>query len=377
MYIHDPVYRKIVVKIGTNVITTPSGELDQGILEQLTTQIARLRNQGVEVLLVSSGAVGAGRSILTLPNSYPPVARRQVLSSTGQIRLINTYSDLFERHGVLIAQILVTKSDFRDRQHYLNMRTCFTSLLQQGIIPVINENDAVSVTELMFTDNDELSGLIASMMHVDAHIILSHVDGVFDLSSSGGAQQIIREIDPDDRQFQRSIRPGKSEFGRGGMLTKCHIGQKLARFGITVHIANGRTPGILYDLLSGKPAGTKFLARERTHGRKQWLAHSEGMEKGAVIINAGAEAALRSPTEANSLLPVGIEEVRGSFYKGDIIKICSMHGDAIGYGMARYSAEETRKLLGHHDQKPLIHYDYLYINSAHHDHERRNPEETL
>lgn len=362
MFISDPVYRKIVVKVGTNVITNADGKLDLDILDQLTTQIARLCNQGIEVLLVSSGAVGAGRSIITLPVGLPPVARRQVLSSTGQIKLINTYADLFARHGVTTAQILVTKSDFRDRQHYLNMRTCFSSLIEQSVIPVINENDAVSVTELMFTDNDELSGLIASMMQVDAHIILSHVDGLFDLSKKEDNPEVITQIDPEDNRFHKFIQPGKSEFGRGGMLTKCHIAQKLAGFGISVHIANGRTPGILYDIVSGKSVGTKFLAQKPTHGRKRWLAHSEGMEKGAVTINAGAEKALRSPTEANSLLPVGIESVKGAFYKGDIIKICTEKGEIIGYGMARYSSEKTRELLGKTGEKPLIHYDYLYIN---------------
>ncbi len=362
MVISNPVYRKIVVKVGTNVITNSRGELDPDILDQLTTQIAHLRNQGIEILLVSSGAVGAGRSIISLPASLPTVARRQVLSSTGQIKLINTYAELFRRHGITTAQILVTKSDFRDRLHYLNMRTCFSSLLQQSVVPVINENDAVSVTELMFTDNDELSGLIASMMHVDAHIILSHVDGLFDLSQEEKNRRVIEEIDPEDKHFRSFIQPGKSEFGRGGMLTKCHIAQKLASFGIAVHIANGRRPGILYDIVSGNPTGTKFLPKKHTHGRKQWLAHSEGMEKGAVTINAGAEKALRSPTEANSLLPVGIEEIRGSFYKGDIIKICTASGEVIGYGMARYSSEKTRELLGRKGEKPLIHYDYLYIN---------------
>ncbi len=376
MYLSDPVYRKIVIKVGTNVITTPEGELDMDIIDQLTTQIARLHNQGIEVLLVSSGAVGAGRAILSLPASYPPVARRQVLSATGQIRLINTYSDLFGRHGVTIAQILVTKSDFRDRQHYLNMRTCFASLLQNDIVPVINENDAVSVTELMFTDNDELSGLIASMMQVDAHIILSHVDGLFDLSDQEPQRKVISEIDPEQQHFRKFIRPGKSEFGRGGMLTKCHIAQKLARFGITVHIANGRRPGILYDIVSGKATGTKFLAKKPAHGRKRWLAHSEGLEKGAVTVNRGAEKALRSPAQANSLLPVGIEDVKGTFFKGDIIKVCNTEGEVIGYGMARYSSEQTRKLLGRQGEKPLIHYDYLYINTPHHDTESTNPVQT-
>ncbi|MBV5329247.1 MAG: glutamate 5-kinase [Chlorobium sp.] len=353
-------YKKIVVKVGTNVITDKHGDLDLDILKKLTTQIALLQKEGVQIILVSSGAVGAGRSIVKLPETLSPVATRQVLAATGQIKLINTYNTLFLEQGLVSAQILVTKSDFRDRQHYLNMRTCFTSLLQQHIIPVVNENDAVSVTELMFTDNDELSGLIASMMHVEGYIILSHVDGLFDLKNGTG--KLITEIDPATKHFNQHIIPGKSEFGRGGMLTKCHIAHKLSQLGVTVHIANGKTPGILLSLLRGEKAGTKFLARKKpVLGPKLWVAHSEGLEKGAVIVNEGAEKVLSDSDRANSLLPVGIDSVQGTFKKGDIIKILGTNKKVIGYGMAQYGSEKTRTLMGQQDQKPLIHYDYLYI----------------
>jgi glutamate 5-kinase len=357
--IQHPIYKKIVVKVGTNVITSRNGELDLDILESLTSQIAQLQKKGIQVILVSSGAVGAGRSIVKPSRSLTPVAARQVLASTGQIKLISTYNELFSRKGLITAQILVTKSDFRDRLHYLNMQTCFTSLLQQKIVPVVNENDAVSVTELMFTDNDELSGLIASMMDVEGYIILSHVDGLFDLSRADGS--VISEIDPSTRHFHQYISPGKSEFGRGGMLTKCHIAQKLSRLGITVHIANGRTPGILLSILDGEKIGTKFLAQRTAHGPKRWIATSEGLEKGAVTINRGAETALVADVRANSLLPVGVISVEGRFLKGDIIKIYSEEKAVLGYGMAQYSSEKTILVMGQKDQKPLIHYDYLYL----------------
>lgn len=358
-HLQQPLYRKIVVKVGTNVITSKTGELDLDILESLTSQIALLRKKGIAIILVSSGAVGAGRSLVKPSRNLTPVAARQVLASTGQIKLISTYTELFARNGLITAQILVTKSDFRDRLHYLNMQTCFASLLQQNIIPVVNENDAVSVTELMFTDNDELSGLIASMMDVEGYIILSHVDGLFDLSKDDGT--VISEIDPSTKHFHQYISPGKSEFGRGGMLTKCHIAHKLSRLGITVHIANGRTPGILLSLLEGEKIGTKFLAEKTTHGPKRWIATSEGLEKGSVTINRGAETALVADTRANSLLPVGVMSVEGRFLKGDIIKIYSEKRNVLGYGMAQYSSEKTISLMGQKDQKPLVHYDYLYL----------------
>ncbi|MEI6846739.1 MAG: glutamate 5-kinase [Chlorobiaceae bacterium] len=356
-----PVYKKIVVKVGTNVITDKTGQLDIEILDRLTTQIARLHKKGIQIILVSSGAVGAGRSVVKLSGNLAPVAARQVLASTGQIKLISTYNKLFLKHELVTAQILVTKGDFRDRQHYLNMQTCFSSLLQQNIIPVVNENDAVSVTELMFTDNDELSGLIASMMDVEGYIILSHVDGLFDLKAGNGT--IISEIDASTKHFHQYIRPGKSEFGRGGMLTKCHIAQKLSRLGITVHIANGRTPDILLAILNGEKTGTKFLPQKPTYGPKRWIANSEGLEKGAVTINKGAETALVCDNRANSLLPVGIVSVEGKFLKGDIIKVCSMEGTVIAYGMAQYSSEKAIQLTGQNGQKPLVHYDYLYITN--------------
>jgi glutamate 5-kinase len=354
-----PIYRKIVVKVGTNVITGRDGKLDPDILDSLTAQIAALAAQGVEVILVSSGAVGAGRGLVTLTGSLTPVETRQVLAATGQIRLVNAYSDRFEKHGMLSAQILVTKGDFRDRQHYLNMRTCFMALLHQKIVPIVNENDAVAVTELMFTDNDELSGLIASMMQVDAHIILSNVDGLFDMQ--GETKRIISEIDTSSKNFSQYIRPSKSEFGRGGMLTKCNIAHKLSRLGITVHIANGITPGILQSIVKGDPVGTRFLPQKSRHGIKRWIANSEGLEKGAVVINEGAIAALTSSEHASSLLPVGITEVEGAFSRGDVIRVCAQDGKVIGYGMATCNDEKARATLGQKGHKPVIHYDYLYI----------------
>lgn len=356
---HQPIYKSVVVKVGTNVITGSDGRLDPAILDSLTAQIAGLSEAGVRVVLVSSGAVGAGRGIVRLSGGMNPVETRQVLAATGQIRLINAYNDRFERHGMQGAQILVTKGDFRDRQHYLNMRTCLTALLQQKIVPIVNENDAVAVTELMFTDNDELSGLIASMLQVDAHIILSNIDGLYDMS--GEEKRLIEEVEPSSKHFSQYIRPTKSEFGRGGMLTKCHIAHKLSRLGITVHIANGIREGTLRSIVMGERVGTRFLAEKPQHGMKRWVANSEGLEKGAVAVNQGALAALTSTERANSLLPVGITRVEGDFSKGDIIRICSEAGSVIGYGMAACSADKARSAMGRKGEKAVIHYDYLYI----------------
>jgi len=354
-------YNNIVVKVGTNVLTTPEGLLARESMANLVRQIATLNKNGLNLVLVSSGAVGAGRSLIKLSEKTHPVETRQVLSSIGQISLIHSYSQLFETYGQLCAQLLVTKSDFRDRQHYLNMQTCIKALQKQKVLPIVNENDAVSVSELMFTDNDELAGLIASMIHADALIILTNVDGIYDNRQSDPEKKLIREIDTKKTDFTKFISPQTSNFGRGGMITKCNIAQKLAQQGIAVHIANGRYENAIIDILSGNQIGTQFLPQKRTSSVKRWVAHSEDHAKGIVYINEGAENALYNHDIAASLLPVGIVDIEGEFKKGDIIKICSKEKKAIGYGMAKYNSKKARELVGQKGQTPLIHYDYLYL----------------
>ncbi len=352
-----------MVKVGTNVLTTKEGLLDQAVMQQLTDQIASLNEKGVKVTLVSSGAVGAGRSLIKLSEKIHPVETRQVFSSIGQIRLIHNYSLLFESHQQLCAQLLVTKSDFRDRQHYLNMKTCINALHKKKIVPIINENDAIAVTELMFTDNDELAGLIASMIHADALLILTNVDGVYDSRNASDQNHLIEEIDTKKTDFSKFISPQTSNFGRGGMITKCRIAQKLTQHGIAVHIANGCKPTVIHDILSGEKIGTKFIAHKRTSSVKQWVAHSEDHAKAAVYINLRAQDVLFNPDVAASLLPIGIVAIDGTFKKGDIIKICSQNKHAIGYGVAQYNSEKAKELMGQKGQKPLIHYDYLYLKN--------------
>ncbi len=345
------------------MLTTSEGLLDQTALEGLVAQLARLNARGARLVLVSSGAVGAGRSLISLSEKTHPVETRQVLSSIGQIHLIHSYSTLFKTYNQLCAQLLVTKSDFRDRQHFLNMKTCITALQKQRVVPVINENDAVAVTELMFTDNDELAGLITSMIQADALLILTNVDGVYDNRESSDSKKLLKEIDTKKTDFRKFISPQRSSFGRGGMITKCTIAQKLTQHGISVHIANGRTEKVIEKIASGKKVGTHFLPHKRTSSVKQWVSHSEDHAKGIVFINDGAFSALSCPDYAASLLPVGITAIEGSFKKGDVIKISSEHKKAIGYGVAQYNSEKARELMGQKAQKPLIHYDYLYLKS--------------
>ena len=356
-------HQKVVIKVGTNVITRKDGILDITSISHLVDQICQLKQQKVEVILVSSGAVGAGRTMLQVPKQMSKIVRRQVLSAIGQVRLMETYRQLFANQHLFCAQVLATKEDFRDRQHYINMKNCFSALLRDNIIPIVNENDVVAVDELMFTDNDELAGLIASMCGAEALIILSSVDGVLTGAPHLPESKVIPEIDPLDEESMRYILPTRSSFGRGGMHTKFRIAQKAAKVGISTYIANGSRKNILLDILNNDYIGTHFKPQPQVSNLKKWIAYTEEEEKGKVTINAGAERAICNQEKVSSLLPVGILQIEGEFEKGDLIQILNESGEALGYGLAQYDAATARTLVGKQGQKALIHYDYLYLSN--------------
>ncbi|HEY6082267.1 MAG TPA: glutamate 5-kinase, partial [Chitinophagaceae bacterium] len=281
-------YKRIIVKIGSNVLTRKNGKPDVERMAHLVGQIAGVRKKGVEVILVSSGAVAFGRSLITVAKKYDTVAARQLLASTGQIHLINTFTKLFGEYNTLCSQVLVTKEDFRDRLHYLNMKNCFEILLQHKVLPVVNENDVISVTELMFTDNDELAGLIASMLNAQALIILTNVDGIYQGDPADEDPEIIQEIDDQSPGLTSFVSSDHSQFGRGGMITKSAIAQKAAQLGIAVHIANGTRDNILTDIFNNTVVHTRFVPKKNASGKKKWIAYSENYAKGVVQINEGA-----------------------------------------------------------------------------------------
>ncbi|MDB5138003.1 MAG: proB [Mucilaginibacter sp.] len=355
-------YHRIVVKIGSNVFTKPDGLPDLNRVGHLVEQIAEIKKQGKEVILVSSGAVASGRSMIAISEKSDAVAARQLLASIGQVKLINTYSNLFEQFDMLCSQVLVTKEDFRDRLHYLNMRNCLDILLQYQVIPVVNENDVVSVTELMFTDNDELAGLIASMLNAQALIVLTNVDGIYDGDPKAPDSKVIEEVDNSTPDFSSFVTSGRSQFGRGGMITKSNMAQKTAQLGIAVHIANGTRDNILTDVLANKIAHTRFAPNKSKSGKKKWIAHSAHYATGVVKVNEGAKIALTS-NKATSLLPIGIVHILTDFNKGEIVKLVDEQDKLIGLGIAEYSSEKARERIGQKNQKPLVHYDYLYLQS--------------
>jgi len=356
-------YNKIVVKIGSNVLTREDGMLNVTMMAHLVDQIVSLRKSGLQVIIVTSGAVAAGRAEVELKHKLDPVSSRQLWSAVGQVKLINRYADLFHEHGITCAQVLTTKENFSDRLHYLNMRNCMTTLLENGVVPVVNENDTISVTELMFTDNDELSGLITSMMDMEALIILTNVDGVYTGSPDEPESKLISSIKPGETLDTDAISTKKSNFGRGGMLTKFKIASKLAGQGISVHITNGTKLNSLSNILkcSNKAVHTHFVpALKKSTGVRKWLSHSDDFAKGEVMINEGAREVLLSD-KAVSLLLIGIIHVEGFFKEGDIVRVKDMDGELLGLGKASFSSEEVLKEMGGKKSKPFIHYDYLYL----------------
>lgn len=354
--------KRIVIKVGSNVLTRTDGTLDVTRMSALVDQIAQLRQKGIEVILVSSGAVASGRSELKLSeHRLDTTSQRQLFSAVGQAKLINRYYELFRDHGIAVGQVLTMKENFGTRRHYLNQKNCMTVMLEHGVIPVVNENDTISVTELMFTDNDELSGLIASMMDADTLIILSNIDGIYNGSPAEPNSQVIREIGQ-KMDLTNYIQTNKSSFGRGGMLTKTNIARKVADEGIEVIIANGKRDDILLHLLLEKDAVcTRFIPKSKPiSGVKKWIAHSEGFAKGEITINAKALEALRGD-KAVSILPVGIIEVTGEFEKDDIIRIMDADGNQIGVGKANCTSVQAKAAMGKHAGRPVVHYDYLYL----------------
>lgn len=361
--------KRIVIKIGSNILTREDGNLDTTRISSIADQVVAIRNSGCQVLLVTSGAVACGRGIFNdvgrhdnIPTRLDTVQQRQLYSAVGQVELIGIYSRLFSSWNVRIGQVLTMKENFSTRREYLNQRSCMETMLANDVIPIINENDTISVTELMFTDNDELSGLVASMMDADTLIILSNVDGIYNGSPEDRDSQVIRKIRIED-DLSKYICNEKSRFGRGGMLTKSSIARKAADEGIRVIIANGTRPDIIKDLYYNpdNTLCTEFVPKEGGYSSiKKWIAHSKDFTKGAVYIDDNARKILLGD-KAVSLLPVGVLRIEGDFEEGDIINILDANGEKIAIGKSSYSAKETQLLLGKHDCRPLVSYDYLFL----------------
>lgn len=355
-------YKRIIIKVGTKVLTDKDGKLDCSIIKHIVDQIVSIRNKGCEVILVTSGAVGSGRALLKSDKKEETISDKQVYAAVGQVALMNTYAEYLKKYGLQSAQILVTKEDFRDRIHYQNMETCFLNVLRGNVLPIVNENDVVAVKELIFTDNDELTSLVALQLNADAVFILSTIDGVIAGDFNDPNAEAIPEIKIDDLRYaEKFVTSNKSDGGRGGMLTKFAMARKMISAGITVYIFNGKRKNAVTDIFDGKEIGTKFIPEKKISSRKRRLAHGDSLAKGTIVVNKCVEEQIFKDKKVMSILPVGVVSVKGEFKKGDIVKIITEKGRVIGCGISKFDIETIGASLGIKGGKVVVHYDDLFI----------------
>ena len=339
--------KRVVVKVGTSTLTHSTGKLNLWRIEKLVRELADLANQGKEIILVSSGAVGAGMDVLSLKERPKTIPEKQAAAAVGQGRLMHTYDKLFGEYGQVVAQVLLTREDSVKRTRYTNSRNTLLTLLKMGVIPVINENDVVAIDELKIGDNDTLSAMVASIVDADVLIILSDIEGVYtDNPQTNPDAQLISEIADITPEIEALAGGAGTLRGTGGMHTKIQAGKIAVNSGVTMIIASGLQEGILRQVLGGENVGTLFLSKEnRLHVRKKWLAFGARIQ-GVLTVDKGCEQALLSG--GSSLLAAGITAVTGEFEHGNTISVVASQGREIARGIANYSGTETRKIMGLH-----------------------------
>jgi glutamate 5-kinase len=347
---------RIVVKLGTGVLTDSRKLIDPAQLEQIVAQVAALRKAGKEVVVVTSGAVGAGMGALGYNTRPTDLAEKQACAAVGQSRLMAMYDKLFAHHKLVVAQVLLTHEDLEHHERHLNARNTLVTLLGRNVVPIINENDAVSGTEIKFGDNDKLSALVASLLPADLLVILTTVDGVIENFGKKNPRTI-SVIETIDTTVENLAGGTTSETAVGGMASKIQAAKIMVRSGIPLVIASGKKPGVLGKILAGEDEGTLFVALPaRLQGRKRWIAFFHH-PKGALFVDDGAKRALRE--KGKSLLPPGVARSEGKFAAGDVVRICDLDGTEFARGIARFdSAEVSGKKL---PKEELVHRDDLVI----------------
>ena len=365
--------KRIVIKIGTNVLHLSNGKLDYKLISELATQIAFIRANGHEVLVVSSGAVGAGRELCSVDESSNTLTSHQILASVGQARLIQIYAEAFRKHNTTVAQILLTRGDFGLRKSYLNIRNTLENLLKYNIVPIVNENDVVATEELElnFGDNDLLAVYLATLIGADQLFFLTVAPGLLkeEETPEGKLSTVVEKVEELTEEILQHCIPITSTGGKGGMESKVRSAGMAMSFGIDTYIMDGKSPAGVSDVMEGQRRGTHFVA----HGRKirsyqKWLA-AGALNKGTLIIDAGAERALVK--NKKSLLAKGVIRVEGQFKNKDLVEICNQEGVRLGVGRADCSAKELHhqikeqnpaKIGGKDPQsKPVIHRNHLFL----------------
>jgi len=347
---------RIVVKLGTGVLTDASKRLDPGQIRQLVAQVAAQRAAGREVVLVSSGAVGAGMGVLGFEKRPSELGQLQACAAVGQSRLMATYEKLFAKFGLDVAQVLLTHDDLEHHERHLNARNTLVTLLRHGVVPIINENDAVSFTELKFGDNDRLSALVASLLPADLLVILTTVDGVMENFGRPDARRrpIIESIDAAVEEMAGGT---TSATAVGGMTSKIQAAKIVVRAGIPLVIGAGSKKTVLERIVDGSDEGTLFVPQAiRLKGRKRWIAFFH-KPKGTLKVDDGARKALRE--SGKSLLPPGIKECEGEFSSGDVVRVVDFDGTEFARGIVRFTGGEIRH--GGLGRTEVIHRDDLVI----------------
>ena len=370
-------YRRIVVKAGTGILADPAGEagLNLPVLGALTRQICQLHAESREVLLVTSGAIAVGRSALGADDRRPvrDIPSRQVMAAVGQTRLMQTYQDLFGRHGVQVAQTLLTRSDLSHRQSYLNVRNTLQRLLELKIVPILNENDVVAVEEIgeVFGDNDRLSALVANLMEADLLLVLTDIEGLYTADPRHNPDAtLIRYVNQVDDEVRAVAGKALQPWARGGMPTKLDAARLVTTSGIPMIMCHGLAEDAVLQAVRGVPIGTYFQpAAEKLEARKRWML-GEASERGHIIVDQGAVAALRQ--DHRSLLPAGVREVSGSFQRGDTVYVSDPAGRRIACGIANYASGDIDRIrglrsarieetLGYHYGQEVVHRNNLVL----------------
>ena len=336
--------QRVVIKVGSSVLTSKRG-VDLAIINRLCDEVSMLKEQGRQVVIVSSGAIAAGMRKIALTETPKTIPQKQAAAAVGQGSLIRAYEEAFRHHDLEVAQILLTSDDLTNRRRYLNARHTFQTLLDWGIIPVVNENDTVVVEEIKFGDNDNLSALIAQLTEADLLVALTDTDGLYDSDprrdENATIIPVVRRIDEEVQAFAGD-RPGK--LGTGGMVSKLLAARKVTAAGVPMIIGNGRKRYILKKIFDGEEVGTLFIPTERRlSSKKQWIAHTL-KPQGDIFLDTGAIEAVR--LGGKSLLSTGITAIRGEFELGAPVRCLTTEGEEIGIGLVNYSAEEIEKIKG-------------------------------
>jgi glutamate 5-kinase len=338
--------KRVVVKVGSGVLTRRNG-INLNVIDDLSTEMSALRRKGIELILVSSGAIAGGLYKAGLNKRPASVSEQQALAAMGQSRLIHAYEDAFGRHGGTVAQLLLTRDDLTHRRRYLNARNTLRTLLAWQVIPIINENDTVGTDEIKFGDNDNLAALVTTLTEADLLINLTDIDGLFDKDPRKHADAaLIPLVTKVDRGITRMAGTIPGFLGTGGMGSKITAARKVAIGGAQTVIANGLKPHVIKDIFAGRSVGTLFLSNDISLSRrKHWIAFNKA-PKGSLVIDAGAEAALLR--NGKSLLPSGIKAVAGRFSMGDAVELKDGRGRVLAVGMVNYHSGDLKKILGVH-----------------------------